>query len=52
MEVELTAPNGKKWTQPLGLIINNEFVQSSNGQKIASINPTSVPLIGEPRTRR
>ncbi|KAK4123797.1 aldehyde dehydrogenase [Parathielavia appendiculata] len=41
MEVELTAPNGRKWTQPLGLFINNEFVKSSNGQKIASINPTT-----------
>lgn len=42
MEVELTAPNGKKWTQPLGLFINNEFVKSSNEQKLASINPTYV----------
>ncbi|KAK4137402.1 aldehyde dehydrogenase [Trichocladium antarcticum] len=41
MEVELTAPNGKKWTQPLGLFINNEFVKSSNGQTLASINPTT-----------
>jgi hypothetical protein len=43
MEVELTAPNGRKWTQPLGLFINNEFVESSGGQKITSINPTYVP---------
>ncbi len=42
MEVELTAPNGKKWTQPLGLFINNEFVPSSNEQKITSINPAYV----------
>ncbi|KAK3901333.1 aldehyde dehydrogenase domain-containing protein [Staphylotrichum tortipilum] len=41
MEVELTAPNGKKWIQPLGLFINNEFVPSSNKQKITSINPTT-----------
>ncbi|KAK1781548.1 aldehyde dehydrogenase domain-containing protein [Copromyces sp. CBS 386.78] len=41
MEVELTAPNGKKWTQPLGLFINNEFVKSTNEQKLASINPTT-----------
>jgi len=40
MEAELTAPNGRKWLQPLGLFINNEFVQGS-GQKIASINPTT-----------
>ncbi|KAJ4414198.1 mitochondrial aldehyde dehydrogenase [Neurospora sp. IMI 360204] len=41
MEVELTAPNGKKWTQPLGLFINNEFVKSTNEQRLASINPTT-----------
>ncbi|KAK3295955.1 aldehyde dehydrogenase domain-containing protein [Chaetomium fimeti] len=41
MEIELSAPNGKKWTQPLGLFINNEFVKSSNGQTITSINPTT-----------
>jgi aldehyde dehydrogenase (NAD(P)+) len=39
MEAQLSAPNGKKWTQPLGLFINNEFVASSSGRKIASINP-------------
>jgi aldehyde dehydrogenase (NAD(P)+) len=37
---ELTAPNGVKYTQPLGLFINNEFVKSSDGGKIESINPT------------
>ncbi|OIW33477.1 aldehyde dehydrogenase [Coniochaeta ligniaria NRRL 30616] len=41
MEVELSAPNGVKWTQPLGLFINNEFVKSSNDGKIASINPAT-----------
>ncbi|KAM7192524.1 Aldehyde dehydrogenase domain containing protein [Rhypophila sp. PSN 637] len=41
MEVELTAPNGKTWKQPLGLFINNEFVKSSNEQTITSINPTT-----------
>jgi hypothetical protein len=40
MEVELTAPNGTKWSQPLGLYINGKFVKSSNGQKITSINPS------------
>lgn len=42
MEVELTAPNGRKWMQPLGLFINNEFVKGSGEQRIASINPTFV----------
>ncbi|RKF59427.1 Aldehyde dehydrogenase [Golovinomyces cichoracearum] len=37
---ELTAPNGKKYTQPLGLFINNEWVKSSDDKKIVTINPT------------
>lgn len=44
MEVQLSAPNGQKWSQPIGLFINNEFVKSSNDQKIASINPAYVSL--------
>lgn len=39
LSVQLTAPNGRKWTQPTGLFINNEWVPSSTGDKIASINP-------------
>ncbi|CAK7204914.1 mitochondrial aldehyde dehydrogenase [Sporothrix eucalyptigena] len=41
MEVQLTAPNGKTWTQPLGLFINNKFVKSSTREKITSINPST-----------
>lgn len=40
LKVELTAPNGKKITLPTGLFINNEFVKSSSGDKITSINPS------------
>ena len=40
LSVDLTAPNGKKFTLPTGLFINNEFVKSSSGQRITSINPT------------
>ncbi|KAI9843943.1 MAG: mitochondrial aldehyde dehydrogenase [Sclerophora amabilis] len=40
LDIELTAPNGKKYTQPTGLFINNEFVKSKSGEKITSINPT------------
>jgi len=40
LSIELTAPNGKKYTQPTGLFINNEWVASSKGNKITSINPT------------
>jgi aldehyde dehydrogenase (NAD+) len=39
MEIELSAPNGVKWTQPLGLFINNEWVKSSEGKTIPTINP-------------
>lgn len=40
LTVELTAPNGRKYQQPIGLFINNEWVKSSDGEKITSINPT------------
>ncbi|KAK2594520.1 mitochondrial aldehyde dehydrogenase [Conoideocrella luteorostrata] len=39
--VELTAPNGVKYTQPTGLFINNEFVKSVSGQTITSIDPAT-----------
>ncbi len=38
--VALTAPNGRSYSQPIGLFINNEWVPSSDGGKITSINPT------------
>ncbi|KAG5787013.1 hypothetical protein H9Q69_013915 [Fusarium xylarioides] len=41
LDVQLTAPNGRTYKQPTGLFINNEFVRSSNGNKITSINPTN-----------
>ncbi|CZR59190.1 probable aldehyde dehydrogenase [Phialocephala subalpina] len=40
LTIELTAPNGREYTQPTGLFINNEWVKSSNGGKLTSINPT------------
>ena len=40
--VELTAPNGRKYKQPRGLFINNEFVKSKSGETITSINPRYV----------
>ena len=39
-EVQLTAPNGRTWSQPTGLFINNEFVPSTGGQMITTVNPT------------
>lgn len=41
LSVELTAPNGRKYQQPTGLFIDNEWVASSKGNKITSINPTN-----------
>lgn len=39
LSIDLEAPNGVKYAQPTGLFINNEFVESSNGQTITSIDP-------------
>ena len=38
--INLKAPNGREYKQPIGLFINNEFVKSKSGEKIISINPT------------
>ncbi|RXG43232.1 hypothetical protein VDGE_09789 [Verticillium dahliae] len=45
LEIELTAPNGVSWKQPQGLFINNEFVKSSNGQQITTVNPFTEQAI-------
>ncbi|PLB39280.1 aldehyde dehydrogenase [Aspergillus candidus] len=42
LSVQLTAPNGRTWTQPVGLFINNEWVKSSNSEKIVSVNPATA----------
>ena len=44
LSVQLTAPNGRTWTQPTGLFINNEWMKSSNGHMITTINPTYKSL--------
>jgi len=44
LTVELTAPNGRKYVQPTGLFINNEWVKGSAGEMITSINPSFVCL--------
>ncbi|KAH6970762.1 aldehyde dehydrogenase domain-containing protein [Ilyonectria sp. MPI-CAGE-AT-0026] len=41
LDIQLTAPNGRKYAQPTGLFINNRWVKSSDGGKITSINPTN-----------
>ncbi|KAJ4356104.1 mitochondrial aldehyde dehydrogenase [Didymosphaeria variabile] len=45
--VDLQAPNGRKWSQPIGLFINNEIVPSSNGQLLESIDPATESKIAE-----
>lgn len=42
LSVELTAPNGRKYVQPTGLFIDNEWVEGSGGEMITSINPSYV----------
>ena len=39
LSVELEAPNGVRYTQPTGLFIGNEFVESKSGQTLTSIDP-------------
>lgn len=39
--IELTAPNGRKYSQPTGLFINNGFVAAKSGDMITSINPAN-----------
>lgn len=39
LSTDLEAPNGRKYSQPTGLFINNEFVPSSSGKTITSIDP-------------
>ncbi|KAK0664369.1 Aldehyde dehydrogenase [Lasiodiplodia hormozganensis] len=41
LSVDITAPNGRTWAQPLGLFINNEFVPSQSGAKLATIDPAT-----------
>lgn len=45
LSVKITLPNGVTYEQPTGLFINNEFVPSSDGGQIVSVNPsTEEPL--------
>ncbi|KAI1096536.1 aldehyde dehydrogenase [Rostrohypoxylon terebratum] len=48
METILEASNGIKWSQPLGLFINNEFMSSSNGKTIPTTNPMTEEEICAP----
>ncbi|KAM3421703.1 hypothetical protein BST61_g2086 [Cercospora zeina] len=39
--IELSAPNGRKYSQPTGLFINNEFVQAKSGKTITTVDPAT-----------
>ncbi|KAF9891325.1 hypothetical protein FE257_004180 [Aspergillus nanangensis] len=39
LSIELTAPNGVKYTQPIGLFIDNEWVESKKGQLVITVDP-------------
>lgn len=41
LEQEITLPDGKKYKQPTGLFINNEYVKSVSGKTLDSINPAT-----------
>jgi aldehyde dehydrogenase (NAD(P)+) len=36
---DLTTPNSIRYRQPLGLFINNEFVESKSGETFPTIDP-------------
>ncbi|KAH7356370.1 aldehyde dehydrogenase domain-containing protein [Pyrenochaeta sp. MPI-SDFR-AT-0127] len=44
---ELTAPNGRKFTQPLGLFIDNEWVAAKSGELIETIYPADESVIAK-----
>ncbi|RYP04919.1 hypothetical protein DL764_004131 [Monosporascus ibericus] len=39
LTVDLEAPNGVKYTQPTGLFIGNDFVESKSGKTLTTIDP-------------
>ncbi|VUC33291.1 unnamed protein product [Clonostachys rosea] len=39
LEAQLTARNGLRWTQPLGLFIDNEFVRSQERKALETVDP-------------
>ncbi|KAJ4239392.1 mitochondrial aldehyde dehydrogenase [Fusarium falciforme] len=45
LSVQLTAPNGVTYEQPLGLFINNEFVAAQSGETIDAVNPFNESVI-------
>ncbi|KAL6944540.1 hypothetical protein ACO0RG_001277 [Hanseniaspora osmophila] len=44
---EITLPTGTKYEQPLGLFINNEFVESHSSERLPAYNPATGKVIVE-----
>ncbi len=40
LATKLKAPNGRSFTLPTGLFINNEFVKAASGKRLSSVSPT------------
>ncbi|KAK8104600.1 aldehyde dehydrogenase [Apiospora kogelbergensis] len=45
LSIQLTAPNGRSYTQPTGLYINGQWVKSDQGNTLASIDPATEKQI-------
>src|SRR5277367_2359690 len=43
----ITLPSGKKYTQPTGLFINNEFIKAKSGKTFEAINPATSKSVCE-----
>lgn len=43
--VNVKLPNGKDYTQPTGLFINNEFIKAKSGKTFDTINPATSKVI-------
>lgn len=41
LNIDITLPDGNKYTQPTGLFIDNEFVKSISGETLDSYNPST-----------
>lgn len=48
LQLSLTAPNGRQYSQPIGLFIDNQFVAAKSGDKFATISPAYVNSITPP----
>lgn len=45
LPINLTAPNSRSWKQPVGLFINNEYIESQGADRITTVNPAYGALL-------